>query len=58
MATGRTDNASSNVEAEKLQSSTNSTMAARSEEVEPLNEHAVPDPEAVAAEVANIIDMW
>ncbi|MBA0713787.1 hypothetical protein Golax_012801 [Gossypium laxum] len=57
MATVRTGNVSSNVETEKVQSSKNSTMAARSEEVEPLNEHAVPDPEAVAAEVESIIDM-
>ncbi|MBA0616195.1 hypothetical protein Godav_016263 [Gossypium davidsonii] len=57
MATVWTGNVSSNVETEKVQSSKNSTMAARSEEVEPLNEHAVPDPEAVAAEVESIIDM-
>ncbi|KAG8484356.1 hypothetical protein CXB51_023729 [Gossypium anomalum] len=57
MATVRTGNVSSNVVTEKAQSSKNSTMAARSEEVEPLNEHAVPDPEAVAAAVESIIDM-
>ncbi|KAG4179709.1 hypothetical protein ERO13_A10G121300v2 [Gossypium hirsutum] len=57
MATVQTNNDSSTVEIEKLQNSKNSTMATRSEEVKALNEHAVADPEAVAAEVKTIIDM-
>ncbi|KAG8481122.1 hypothetical protein CXB51_025899 [Gossypium anomalum] len=57
MATVETNNDSSTVKIEKLQNSKNSTMATRSEEVKALNEHAVADPEAVAAEVETIIDM-
>lgn len=59
MVTGRKDRIPlfSNAEAEKLQSSKNSSMAARSKEVEQLNEHSVADPEAIAAEVASIISM-
>ncbi|KAA3480582.1 putative pectate lyase 1 [Gossypium australe] len=57
MATVQTNKDSSTVEIGKLQNSKNSTMATRSEEVKALNEHAVADPEAVAAEVDTIIDM-
>ncbi|KAH7573092.1 hypothetical protein JRO89_XS03G0066900 [Xanthoceras sorbifolium] len=53
MATGSNQelSVSRKMKAEQLRSSNNSTMEARSEEVEALNEHAVNDPEEVASMV-------